>query len=135
VGVDQTNGGAGFGSGYGPTYPMATYGGNADYAHYDLKTDFNAQGFAPFCPGGVGGPLCADGAPLHTISGTDFVISFPFAPDFSIFTATVQPVPEPSSTILFLLGLAGLACRRCHGRRPVALPAPPSRGRCETSRI
>ncbi len=109
VSVDQTNGGAGFGSSYGPTYPMATYGGNADYAHYDLTTDFYVQGFAPFCPDGVGGPLCANGAPLHTASGEDFVISFPFAPAFSIFSSTVSVVPEPSTWAIMLIGFTGLA--------------------------
>ena len=109
VSVDQNNGGAGFGSSYGPTYPMATYGGNADYTNYNLASDFYVQGFAPFCPGVVNGPLCANGAPLHTTSGGDFTISFPFAPVFSIFSSTVEPVPEPSSVACLALGLAVLA--------------------------
>ena len=125
VSVDQTNGGAGFGSSYGPTYPMATYGGNADYAHYDLTTDFYVQGFAPFCPDGVGGPLCANGAPLHTASGEDFVISFPFAPAFSIFSSTVSVVPEPSTWAIMLIGFTGLAFA---GRRRAKRAAVPRRG-------
>ena len=98
VSVDQTNGGAGFGSMYGPTYPMATYGGSADYANYNLATDFIAQGFAPFCPGGVSGPLCANGDPLQTTSEGNFVISFPFAPVYSAFSSTVSGVPEPRAS-------------------------------------
>lgn len=112
VSVDQTNGGAGFGSSYGPTYPIATYGGNADYANYGLTTDFYVQGFAPFCPGGVSDPLCANGAPLHTMSGDDFVISYPFAPVFSIFSSTVQTIPEPSSIFLLVVCLIGLSLSR-----------------------
>jgi hypothetical protein len=39
VSVDQTNGGAGFGSAYEPTYPLATYGISGTY---DLVSDFAA---------------------------------------------------------------------------------------------
>jgi hypothetical protein len=108
VSVDQTNGGAGFGSSFSPTYPAATYGGSADYAHYALDTDFYAQGFSGFCPVLS---VCSDGAPLHTVSGSDFLITFPFRPNFSVFSSTVTPIPEPATAALMLVGLGALAVR------------------------
>ena len=134
VSVDQTNGGAGFGSSYGPTYPMATYGGSADYAHYDLASNFYVQGFAPFCPSIS---LCANGAPLETTSGEDFVISFPFAPTFSLYSSTVESIPEPSRWEMMLLGFAGLGfagyCRARAGKATVA-PQSANRGCGRTGR-
>ena len=115
VSVDQTNGGAGFGSAYGPTYPAATYGGSADYQHYALASDFYAQGFGGFCP--VGTP-CDTGAALHTTSGDDLVISYPFRPNFSIFSSTVTTIPEPGSSGLMLLGIGMLALGQAGRRRP-----------------
>ncbi len=109
VSVDQTNGGAGFGSVYGPTYPAATYGGSADYQHFALASNFYAQGFSGFCP--VGTP-CDAGAALHTTSGDDLVISYPFRPNFSIFSSTVTTVPEPATLELMLLAIGMFALRR-----------------------
>ena len=115
VSVDQTNGGAGFGSAYGPTYPAATYGGPADYQHYALASDFYAQGFSGFCP--VGTP-CDTGAALHTTSGDDLVISYPFRPNFSIFSSTVTSIPEPGSSGLMLLGIGLLGFGQVVLRNP-----------------
>ena len=109
VSVDQTNGGAGFGSAFGPTYPAATYGGSADYQNFDLASNFYVQGYAGFCP--VGTP-CDTGAALRTTGGDDLIISYPFRPNFSIFSATVSSVPEVPSAILMLCAIAiiGLRC-------------------------
>jgi hypothetical protein len=112
VAVDQTNGGAGFGSAFGPTYPMATYGGGADYAHYNLQTNFYVQGFGGFCPDPT---ACDTGGPLHTVSGDDITISYPFRPDFSIFSSQVA-VPEPATGSL-LLAAAGVGLRALRRRR------------------
>jgi hypothetical protein len=114
VGVDQTNGGAGFGSAFGPTYPAATYGGGADYAHYALATNFFAQGFSGFCPDVA---LCDTGAPLHTTSGFDFTIAYPFRPNFSAFSSTVSAIPEPGSSGLLLAGVALLGLLSPRWRR------------------
>lgn len=102
--VDQTNGGIGFGSAVGPTYPLGVYGGTPSipYATYNLASAFTLfNGFAWFCPAGTctlgtqGPPLATDQGPL-TITPTGPV--FP-----STFTATVvQVTPEPST--IFLLG-------------------------------
>lgn len=108
VSVDQTNGGAGFGSAFGPTYPAATYGGPADYLHFALASDFYAQGFSGFCPSGT---PCDTGAALKTTSGDDLVISYPFRPNFSIFSATVAVVPEPAPAGMMLLAMAMFGLR------------------------
>ena len=102
VAVDQTNGGAGYGSAYGPTYPMATYGGGADYAHYNLQTNFYVQGFGGFCPDPN---VCNTGEPLQTTSGQDLIISYPFRPDFSIFSSQVA-APEPATCSLLVAATA-----------------------------
>jgi hypothetical protein len=117
VSVDQTNGGAGFGSAFGPTYPAATYGGTADYQHFALASNFYAQGFSGFCP--VGAP-CDTGAALKTTTGDDLVISYPFRPNFSVFDAAVVAVPDPAAANLMLLAMAMFSLRpvgRQAGRR------------------
>ncbi len=111
VSVDQTNGGAGFGSSYGPTYPLATYGSNVGFDTYDLASSFYAQGWAPFCTDIA---LCQNGAPLYTTGGTAIVMSFPFLA-FSNFSSTVVPindVPEPPMLGLMGLGLAVIGLAR-----------------------
>lgn len=102
VSVDQTNGGIGFGSAVGPTYPLGVYAGTPSipYASYNLASAFTLfNGFAWFCPTGtctlgVAGPdLATDQGPL-SITPTGPV--FP-----SSFTATViQVTPEPSTLLL-----------------------------------
>lgn len=112
VSVDQTNAGAGFSSSYGPTYPLATYGGAA-FTTYDLVSDFSATGFGPFCPTS-GLPPCTDGGVLKAVDGTEFLITVGRAPAFSSFSSTVaeNPIPEPGSVSLLALSLAGLAAMR-----------------------
>jgi len=109
VSVDQTNSGAGFGSSYGPTYPLATYGGGL--GHYDLASDIFASGFGPFCTSIT---LCDSGEPLRTVDGAAFTITRGRAPAYSSFSSTVlpDPVPEPGSGALVALGLAALAWPR-----------------------
>jgi hypothetical protein len=116
VSVDQSNGGAGFGSSYSPTYPLATFGtptgaGNP-FQSYDLASDFYFQGFGGFCTDYL---LCQNGATLYAADGTAFVIAYPFRPTFGIFSSTVTAsVPEPGPVSLLALSLAGVAvaCRR-----------------------
>jgi hypothetical protein len=90
VSIDATNGGVGFGSEFGPTYPMGTYGGTPTipYATYDLASDFSVSGFGPFCPTGT--TYCSSLTALQTDHG-DFAVRFA-GPEFSDFSATVQPV-------------------------------------------
>ncbi len=117
VSVDQTGGGAGFGSSYSPTYPMATYGlpigpGNP-FATYDLASNFYYQQYGGFCTDYL---LCQNGAPLYASDGTAFLISYPFRPVFGMFSSTVSDVPpavpEPGSMALLSLGVAAVVAAR-----------------------
>jgi len=114
VSVDQSNGGAGFGSSYGPTYPAATFSsstgpGNA-FEHYDLASDFYLQNYGPFCPDVS---VCQNGGVLYTTDGKPFVITYPFTLVFSVFSSTVA-TPVPGALVLFGFGLVGLTA---FGRR------------------
>ena len=111
VSVDQTNSGAGFSSSYGPTYPLATFGGAA-FATYDLASDFSASGFGPFCPA-FDIPPCTDDGALKAVDGTEFVITRGLLA-YSSFSSTVaaNPIPEPGSAGLLALSLAALAAMR-----------------------
>lgn len=113
VSVDQTNNGAGFSSSYGPTYPLATYGAAA-FGSYDLADTFFASGVGPFCPTSSL-PPCADGGVLKDVDGIAFVITVGRAPAYSSFSSTVAEsptIPEPSTTLLIAVALAGLAFSR-----------------------
>jgi hypothetical protein len=104
VSVDQTNNGAGFGSTAGPTYPLATFGNG--FANYDLTTDIFQPGFGPFCPNLA---LCANGSPMFTTDGTEFVITRGLGPAYSRFSSTVtQTVPEPATAGLVLFSIVAL---------------------------
>lgn len=111
VSVDQANGGVGFGSSVGPTYPLGVYGGTTSpvpYSSYNLASNFTVNGFAWFCPPGtcqlgVAGPdLATDQGPLSIT---------PVGPvGGSSFNATVVQVttPEPSSSLMFATMMAGI---------------------------
>jgi hypothetical protein len=108
VSVDQTNNGVGFGSAFGPTYPLASYGIKG-LGSYDLAHVFSGSGFGPFCPDTS---LCDQGQALRTTSGELFTIQRGRAPAYSAFSATVAPDPvvaEPASVALVALSLAALA--------------------------
>ena len=112
VSVDQTNGGAGFGSSYSPTYPAATYGGSADYAHYNLQSNFLAGGFSGFCPNLA---TCNTFNPLNTESGDQLTLYYPFRPNGSYFSSTVSaPEPATASLVLLAAGVGLRAVRRRH---------------------
>lgn len=109
VSVDQTNAGAGFGSMFGPTYPLATYDG-APYTTYDLASNFSSAGFGPFCPDLN---LCTNGAALRTVGGTEFIITAGLGPAYSSFSSTVTPtIPEPGSAWLVALSVVALGAVR-----------------------
>ena len=110
VSVDQTNGGVGFGSAVGPTYPLGVYGGTPSipYSNYNLATAMTLfNGFAWFCPAGtctlgVAGPGLATDQGALSITPTGPVLG-------SSFTATViQVTPEPSAMLLFATAMATL---------------------------
>lgn len=106
VSVDQTNQGAGFSSAYGPTYPLAIYGG-AGFASYNLVSDFLIWGWGPFSATAANN----DGAPLYTTDGTEFLIKRGLAPASGFFVSTVSDVttvPEPTGAWLVALGLVAL---------------------------
>lgn len=113
LGVDQTNGGIGFGSAVGPTYPLGVYGGTPSipYANYNLASAFTLfNGFAWFCPPGT----CTLGVPGPDLATNQGGLSItPTGPvSGSSFTATViQVTPEPS-TIILLGTIAPLAIVR-----------------------
>ena len=112
VSVDQTNGGAGFGSSYSPTYPAATYGGTADYAHYNLQSNFFALGYSGFCPNLA---TCNTFNPLNTESGDQLTLYYPFRPNGSYFSSTVSaPEPATASLVLLAAGVGLRAVRRRH---------------------
>lgn len=114
VSVDQTNGGIGFGSAVGPTYPLGVYAGTPSipYSSYNLASAVTlTNGFAWFCPAGtctlgVQGPGLSTDQGLLTITPTGPVAG-------SSFFATVVQVttPEPATGSL-AMGLILLAVRR-----------------------
>jgi hypothetical protein len=113
--VDNTNGGAGFGSSYGPTYPAATYGGTANYATYNLQTNFLASGFSGFCPDPT---TCNTYQPLTAVSGDLVTLYYPFRPNASYFQSvvTAPTTPEPATGSLALVGM-GYILRRIRRKR------------------
>lgn len=112
VSVDQTNGGIGFGSAVGPTYPLGVYAGTPSipYSSYNLASNFTlANGFAWFCPPGT----CTLGQPGPDLSTDQGALSItPTGPvggsSFNATVIAVTPVPEPSSLLLLGVGALGL---------------------------
>ena len=106
VSVDQQNGGVGFGSAYGPTYPLATYGavsGPPTEPTYDLKSNYSVVGWGPFCPDVT---VCKTGPPLQTTAGDFSIISI--GPTYGEFTSTLA-TPEASTLALAGVGSFALA--------------------------
>jgi hypothetical protein len=121
VSVDQTNGGIGFGSTVGPTYPLGVYGGTPSipYASYDLKSAVTlSNGFAWFCPPGtctlgVAGPGLGTDQGLLSITPTGPVAGS----SFSATVIEVTSVPEPSSMLLVAAVMA-VFIFRCELKSP-----------------
>ena len=113
VSVDQTNGGVGFGSAVGPTYPLGVYGGSPSipYSSYNLATAMTlTNGFAWFCPAGTC-TLGVAGPGLDTDQGMLSIT--PTGPVFgSSFSATVvEVIPEPSTILLCASAIATFAAK------------------------
>lgn len=135
--VDNTNGGAGFGSTltdpmtglpYGPTYPAAVFGtlSGGPFSMFTLTQDFYDLGFLPFCPAGT---ACSLAPPIPTDQG-NFTVSFPVAPSEGSVSAScncnvVVAVPEPASIALLGGGAALLVILR-RRRKGFGRPMPTS---------
>jgi hypothetical protein len=103
VSVDQENGGAGFGSSYGPTYPIATY--DIPVQNYNLDSNFHALGYSPFNPPPESPQLFSgSGFPLYSTSGQIFELG-EGGPSLSSFGSIV---PESSTWLMMLFGFSGL---------------------------
>jgi len=98
--VDQLNGGVGFGSIYGPTYPLGVYGnwtctpaGSTNcvnlFKSYNLVSAFpGASGYTPFCDPSL---VCTDPGPALPTSAGHFWVSWPSRPAFAVFSAKLAP--------------------------------------------
>jgi hypothetical protein len=112
VSVDQTNGGIGFGSAIGPTYPLGVYAGTPSipYSSYNLTSNFTlSNGFAWFCPLGTC-TLDQPGPDLATNLGALSIT--PTGPvggsSFNATVIAVTPAAEPSSLLLLSAGALAL---------------------------
>lgn len=104
VSVDRRNGGVGFGSSFGPTYPLAIYAYKTDtnpvdpYPSYALSSAVQIDGFTPYCPKEAGNGCWDGGYNVPTVGGGYFAIKYGAGNIPSGAFSSTAPSPSATGT-------------------------------------